>query len=367
MNRLNVFLSMAGRAFSRNRRLAALITTVLACLAACRDPVQVPTQESGVAAPQKTPEVPGIALQPQPLPDRPAQVPGSPETPEGVAFQAFLARYGRPAPDRDRLREWAREQVDAIQKHLQIYPESSHACQLRHWQVVNLIDVLGDFEQARSALVNLDDRLRNQEGDEAEALRGRALRLRIRLHHAENNPAQEARAIHQLLPALEGLEAQVMIGRLFELECLAPGCVLPGFEGYDLKGDRVTSAQGRGRVMILDFWDPAAPGCVEDFLDRQHLQRVHGEHDLVLVGVPLCRSKTTLLAFLNKVKARWIQLYDSGRPGNDHPVARQFTPTGRPAAFLIDRKGVIRARDLRGAVLRQRVEQLIREAVDSPE
>jgi hypothetical protein len=91
------------------------------------------------------------------------------------------------------------------------------------------------------------------------------------------------------------------------------------------------------------------------------------DQGLVLLGVPLSRSRQAVEAFVGRLAVDWPQLWDDRYPGNDHPLARRFTPTGRPTSFLVDRQGVIRHRDLHGRELLLRTEELLRRAAGSPD
>jgi len=276
-----------------------------------------------------------------------------------------MAEIGRPAPRRDRLEDWAAWQVQRIQDHLAAYPRSARAFELFQWLLVNQIDVLGRYADAEGTLAGLESLIENEGGKAAEAARVRALRLRVRLYALWNKPGREQAAIQRLLPVAGPAEQRLWRGRLYELSCLVPGRPLPVVNGTGLKGEAVSPKMWHGNVLCLTFWDPGDRSAEQGFRCRRQARTAFQDQGLFLLDVPLGRSRPVVEAHLDRHGVDWPQLWDDQRPGNDHPVARRFTPTGRPTSFLVDRNGVIRYRDLRGRELLRRIEELLRRAAGS--
>jgi len=77
-----------------------------------------------------------------------------------------------------------------------------------------------------------------------------------------------------------------------------------------------------------------------------------------LIGVnsdPRDRVKSAM----QKNNITWRSFWDGGSPGG--PIAQKWQVTGWPTIYVIDHKGVIRYKNLRGSELDQAVEALLAE------
>jgi len=315
-------------------------------------------------SPQAGSPEPRSAKRPEPHIRR--QRPAEPLDPaEQGAYERLIGEIGKPAPNRERLGEWADWQVRRIQEHLAAYPRSTRAIELYHWILVNQIDVLGRFAEAERTLVRLESLIETGNRETTASARTRALRLRVRLYALWKKPDREQAAIQRLLPEAGRTEQRLLKGRLYELSRLVPGRVLPAAGGTDLNGEPITPKTWHGKVLCLTFWDLGDRSVERDFRCRMQARSAFRDQGLVLLGVPLSRSRPAVEAFVRRLAVDWPQLWDDRYPGNDHPLARRFTPTGRPTSFLVDRNGVIRHRDLHGRELLLRTEELLRQAARS--
>jgi len=281
---------------------------------------------------------------------------------EILAYQQLTEKYSCPAPDRNRIREWAEAQVRAVRKHLDAFPHTPRIFQLYQWMVTNEIDVLRRYGQAEKALDALEEAARRQNTPEARAATLRAIRLRVRLYARWGKRREELAALERLLPETTGAEKRLMQGRHFELSCLSPGCVMPEFSGKDLWGAPVRGKDSAGRVLLLDFWDLNHPRCDSDFRDLSRACSEYRKLGLDIVGVPLNRSRPAIKKYIRARKVTWPQLFDKRFPGNDHPVARGFNVMSGPTRYLVDRNGVIRYKGLRGSAVLRRIEELLKKS-----
>lgn len=92
-----------------------------------------------------------------------------------------------------------------------------------------------------------------------------------------------------------------------------------------------------GEVVLLDFW---ASWCAPCKLTLPGLARLQKRHrGLRVLAVSLDEDRGKALAFLKGQDTSLAALHDAGRK-----VAESYDLGGMPAAVLIDRKGVLRAR-----------------------
>ncbi|HEX2971498.1 MAG TPA: TlpA disulfide reductase family protein [Tepidisphaeraceae bacterium] len=118
-------------------------------------------------------------------------------------------------------------------------------------------------------------------------------------------------------------------------------------EGTKLDGTKFSTAEWKGKVILVDFWASWYRPSVQEL---PRLKRVYADYHakgLEIVGVSCDRAEPELLKFLmGNADMPWPQLFDKGGSGY-HPVAKQCGVTEIPARFLIDRKGVVRSVDAR--------------------
>jgi peroxiredoxin len=137
----------------------------------------------------------------------------------------------------------------------------------------------------------------------------------------------------------------------------AIGETAPLFEGPTPTGERIALESFRGKVTIIDFW---ASWCRPCRVENPNLVRLYKRmHDkgLEIVGVSL-----------DKNKASWERaIEDDGLPWNhvsnlqywSDPIAQLYSVRAIPAAFVLDKEGKIVAKNLRGAQLDAKIEELL--------
>jgi hypothetical protein len=92
--------------------------------------------------------------------------------------------------------------------------------------------------------------------------------------------------------------------------------------------------------------------------ERSLVRRMEGR-PFALVGVNSDRDGAALRRALRKQKITWRSWEDGGTRG---PIARAWGVRRWPTVYVLDHRGVIRHRGLRGRRLDEAVEGLLREA-----
>lgn len=126
---------------------------------------------------------------------------------------------------------------------------------------------------------------------------------------------------------------------------------VPDFELATLDGDRrVGLEELRGRLVLLDFWEPWCQPCLHTM---PHLERLHRElhesHKLTVVGVT-SDEPARIREAIGNLDTSYLQLHDP-----DNTASRAFQVTAIPRLVLVGPDGVALA-DLTGT---QSYEQLL--------
>lgn len=137
----------------------------------------------------------------------------------------------------------------------------------------------------------------------------------------------------------------------------AIGAISAAFEAPNQFGEILSLESMKGKVTIIDFW---ASWCRPCRIENPNLVRLYKRmHD---------KGLEIISVSLDKSKASWIQgIEDDGLIWNHvsnlkywkEPVALLYGVNAIPKAFILDENGVIVAKDLRGAQLDAKIEELL--------
>jgi thiol-disulfide isomerase/thioredoxin len=112
---------------------------------------------------------------------------------------------------------------------------------------------------------------------------------------------------------------------------------LAAFE--DARGESVTLADFRGRVVLLNFWGSWCAPCIEELPGLNALQARLGGKDFTVLTLAIDNKDTAyLVAFLAKLGVSELAFY---RLGDPKQAFEAFKLGGMPTTLLIDREGRI--------------------------
>ena len=139
----------------------------------------------------------------------------------------------------------------------------------------------------------------------------------------------------------------------------AIGEVAPVFEGPNPTGELVSLASLKGKVTIIDFW---ASWCRPCRIENPNLVRLYKRmHDkgLEIVGVSLDKNQSSWARAIEDDGLSWNHV--SNLKYWQDPIALLYGVRSIPAAFVLNKDGVIVAKNLRGTQLDAKIEELLNE------
>jgi peroxiredoxin len=154
--------------------------------------------------------------------------------------------------------------------------------------------------------------------------------------------------------------AKAAVSKIATLRKLKIGAPAVDISGTTSQGKKIRlSKDYKGKVVLLDFW---AAWCSPCRGEMPNVMRVYDElhrKGFEIIGISLDKDKATFQDFVKDNKIKWPQLFDGKYWMSDY--AKLYAVDSIPATFLIDKKGFIRFKNVRGERLRDAVLQLLNE------
>jgi len=131
------------------------------------------------------------------------------------------------------------------------------------------------------------------------------------------------------------------------------------FSVKDLQGVDISPAKYKGKVLLLDFWATWCAPCKQEMPNVKAVYKKYNSKGFEIVGISLDRKRGDLDKYIAMNDISWPQHFDGKFWQTD--VATKYGITSIPATFLIDKKGKIRYKSLRGHQLEKAVKELLAE------
>ena len=151
--------------------------------------------------------------------------------------------------------------------------------------------------------------------------------------------------------------AIVALGLAVSCPAQAASSLPPDFEAQDIAGKAVKLSDLKGKVVLLDFWATWCPPCRVEVPNLLEIYRKFKDEDFVLISVSLDRDLTAARKFVKDKEMDWVHIIDweAGRE-----IATLYQVEYIPSTFVINRKGKIEARQLRGDELKEKIAALLK-------
>ncbi len=142
---------------------------------------------------------------------------------------------------------------------------------------------------------------------------------------------------------------------------LAVGSEPIAFSVTSTSGEKLSPAQYKGKVLLLDFWATWCRPCLAEMPNVKRVYEKYKSEGFEIVGISLDRSRASLDKYIEAQGISWPQYFDGKYWQND--LAMRYGVRSIPTTYLIDRHGKIRYKSLRGKQLENAISQLIAEEI----
>ncbi len=140
--------------------------------------------------------------------------------------------------------------------------------------------------------------------------------------------------------------------------------IVTDFSQNDKDGKLVKLSDFRGKYVLVDFWAAWCGPCRQENPNVVEAYNKFKDKNFTVLGVSLDgmtdKTRTTKEDWLKAIKddnLTWTHVSDL--KGWDNEVSKGYGVQGIPFNFLVDAKGKIVARNLRGAALQKKLEELL--------
>ena len=155
------------------------------------------------------------------------------------------------------------------------------------------------------------------------------------------------RDVAELYKDSEFLDDRAYIARLLEKSKRFELIGNPvAFSGVDLAGNKISSADFKDQVVLIDFWATWCAPCIIALPELKRLYETYGKQGFEIVGVSVDRNKDDLAKFLEERQLPWKILSDTATEEKGGTrLAKHFGVTEYPTLMLVGRDGHLIATD----------------------
>ena len=147
--------------------------------------------------------------------------------------------------------------------------------------------------------------------------------------------------------------------KLRQMQALVVGGEAPDFTQNNPEGEAVSLSDLRGNVVLVDFWASWCGPCRRENPNVVKLYNKYNEKGFEILGVSLDKQHDRWVKAIEADGLAWEQVSDL--QGWKNAAAGLYGVRSIPHTILLDKEGKIIARNLRGAALEKKLEEVFGE------
>jgi peroxiredoxin len=157
--------------------------------------------------------------------------------------------------------------------------------------------------------------------------------------------------------------AEELFIKITELMRAAVGSVATNFTAPNPEGKNISLDDIKGKVTVIDFWAAWCGPCRRENPNVVNIYNKYHADGLEIIGVSLDgrskqgNAKQDWIRAIEQDKLPWHQV--SNLAGFRDGIARSYNVRAIPATFILNAKGEIVAKNLRGAQLEAKIKELL--------
>ena len=134
------------------------------------------------------------------------------------------------------------------------------------------------------------------------------------------------------------------------------GDIAPEIDLPDTKGEKIALSSLRGSLVLVDFWASWCGPCIKE---QPLLLKLHNAYPdkLSIYGVSMDTKKPLWTGAIAKGKLPWTNVSDLKYWTS--PVVGDYMLQSVPLNFLVDKNGIIIAKNIHGQALEEKINSLL--------